>query len=360
MKKVVLVFSLLASTIVVAGDYKFNIEGRSDLIIKTTESETPSGTKDKDKENSFYNTMVRLNAQANVNENLSLRFRYRFNKLGTDTNRDNSNSALDFAFVDHKNSYFTTRFGKQSWSNAAGRESMVSGSDVFLTSNALANFRTAVGEYRFGASAMFKFLEVHNLTLALSNPNTAVTDTTGNSKNNAVAYGAYYTASFMDKMIQPTLAYTLAPQDGDKNVTAASQTKKGNFSLMSAGLRSEVAGFTIDADYKTFKKDNRNSGTNTTALEETTKAIYFNVAYAINEFTPFATYINDKYTKQNTAASDYKANKMALGLMYKPFADTNFRYHVAYTTDTKKFSSSAATKKEEKTSQILFGIKADI
>jgi hypothetical protein len=360
MRKLVLVSALAAtSAVAVAGDYKINIEGRSDLTMNTAKTTVQAGTSTTTKYTSFKNNLVRLNAVATVNDSLSLRFRYRFTKPETAIARENSSDMLDFLYVDHKNAFFTTRFGKQSWSEAMGRETFVSGSDTFLTSSARSNFTTDVGEYRFGATAKFAF-EGHNLGLSLSNPNKAYTAVTGESKNNSVAYGVTYSSSLMDKMIQPTLAYTLAPQDGDTGAAAAAKTKKGNYSLWAAGVRSEVAGATIDADYKTYTRANRNDGTNTSAVKETTKSIYVNAAYTVNEFTPFVSYINDKYTKEAAAASDFKKDQMAFGLMYKPFADANFRYHLAYTNSTQKFSDSAATNKEVKDTNILFGIKADI
>ncbi len=365
MKKIIVTTTVLASTMAFAGDYKINVEGRSDLTMNTTKTTPVTGAATETKYTSFKNNMVRLNMFAQVNDSLSFRFRQRFTNdsaaAGTTlTVRDNSTSNTDFIYVDHKNSFFTTRFGKQSWSNAAGRESMVGGSDVFITSDALTNFRSAVGEYRFGASALVSPMEGHNLVLALSNPNAAVTDTSASaSKNNAVAYGVYYTGSLMEKMVQPTFGLTIAPQDKESTPTAGSETKKANYTLMSFGLRSEVSGLVFDADYKTFTKANRNAGTNVAAVKETTKAMYFNASYGINEFTPFFTYTNDKYTKENNATSNYKRNAMALGVLYKPFADVNFRYHLAYTSATKKIDATTGTK-ETKDNNILFGIKADI
>lgn len=360
MKKIIVTTTVLASTMAFAGDYKINVEGRSDLTMNTTKTTPVTGAATETKYTSFRNNIVRLNMFAQVNDSLSFRFRHRFtNEAGATVARDNSSDMTDFIYVDHKNSFFTTRFGKQSWSNAAGRESMVGGSDVFITSDALTNFRSAVGEYRFGVSALVSPMEGHNLVLALSNPNKAVTDTTGNSKNNATAYGVYYTGSLMDKMVQPTFGLTIAPQDKETAATAGSETKKANYTLMSFGLRSEVAGFVFDADYKTFTKANRNAGTNTAAVKETTKAMYFNATYGINEFTPFVTYTNDKYTKESNATSNYKRNAMAFGVLYKPFADVNFRYHLAYTSATKKIDATTGTK-ETKDNNILFGIKADI
>lgn len=356
MKKVVIVSALLATVSAAnAGDYKFNIEGRSDLIMNTTKTTAQAGTTSTTEYTSFKNNIVRLNALAKANESLSLRFRYRFTKNETDIARDGSSDMLDFLYVDHNNSYFTTRFGKQSWSETFGRESFLASSDTFLTSAVKTNFNSDVNEYRFGATAKFAF-DSHNFAVFLSNPNKTFTST----KNNSIAYGATYSSVLMDKMIQPTVAVTIAPQDGDTDAAALTRTKKGNYTLMAAGLRSEISGAVIDADYKTYLKENRNDGTNISAVKETTKSMYLNVAYAVNEFTPFISYMNDDYTKENSALSDYTKDQMAFGVMLKPFSDINFRYHLAYSSSIQKFSDSAAPNKEIKDTNIIFGIKADI
>lgn len=366
MKKLALASVVIAAASVAnAGDYKINIEGRSDLTMNTNKTTAQAGTTTTTKENTFKNNVVRLNALATVNESLSLRFRYRFTKNETNITRDGSSDMLDYLYIDHKNSFFTTRFGKQSWSETFGRESFLAASDAFLTSAVKSNFNETeanggVGEYRFGATAKFSF-EAHNLGLFVSNPNKKNTATIGSTKNNSIAYGLTYSSSLMEKMIQPTASITLAPQDGDTEAAAATKTKTGNNTLWAAGLRSEVVGAVVDVDYKTYTKANRNDGTNTTsALKETTKSMYLNIAYAVNEFTPFVSYINDKFTKEATASADYKKDQMAFGVMYKPFSDVNFRYHLAYTDSTQKFSDSGAASKEVKDTNILFGIKADI
>ena len=196
MKKVVLLSSLFTITNSYGIDYKLSVEARSDLTQSTTKTTLVNGVSDKDTSTSFKNNMLRLNLFTQVNDVLSFRLRQRFtNTASATTARDNSNNLTDFIYLDHKNSWFTSRLGKQSWAQAAGRESFVAGSDAFLATDAISDFRSIIGEYRFGYSAMLKFMETQNLTMALSNPNTAFSDTTGSSKNNSIAYGVYYNGS---------------------------------------------------------------------------------------------------------------------------------------------------------------------
>ena len=380
MKKLMIVAALAAtSTVASAFDYKFNLEGRADLVnanVKSTAGTT--GVETTEKYNNFSNNLIRLNVMGNVNENLSYRFRYRFakevgNPLSSNTSTTTSPLAstareittttqVDYFFIDHKNSLFTTRFGKQNWSGAAyGREGIVSGTDVFLLSQAGANYKSAFGsDYRYGVTAMFKFMDTNTLDIALSNPNSTITDTTGTElKNTGLAYTAIYTGTFANKLVQPVVAYQVAKQNGDKDAAAAARSKDGNNTMWNAGLRSEVSGFVIDADYKELKVDNRNDGTLTTLVQQKTKSIYANVAYAIGDFTPMVTYINDKFDSETNSA-DFKRNSVAVGSYWKPMSDVNFRYHLMATNAVTKFSDSAAAKSKVNDTKIYFGIKADI
>jgi hypothetical protein len=363
MKKIFATTAILASSVAFAGDYKINLEGRTDFVNSTTKSTTPAGVTTTEKWNNFSNHLVRINMLASVNENLSLRFRYRFVKGAPTpaTAREEVGTQLDYLYIDHKNSMFTTRIGKQNWGGIPyGREGIVSGTDVFLTSAAGSNYKTAFGsDYRFGATAMFKFMETNTLDIALSNPNSTFTDATGTTRTNSgLAYGVFYTGNFMNKLVQPLLAYQSAKQNGDKD-HATTKTKDGNHTMYNVGLRSEVAGFVVDADYKALKKDNRNDTGSTALVKEETKSIYANVAYTIGDFTPIATYINDKFDSETNTA-DYKKNSFAVGTYWKPMADVNFRYHAILTSATTKYDNTGATNKEIKDTKIFLGFKADI
>lgn len=370
MKKFIAV-TLLATTATVASafDYKINVEGRADFVNANVKTTPNGGATTTEKYNNFSNHLIRLNMMGSINESLSYRFRYRFIKTPANPltgTRENADTGVDYLFVDHKNSLFTARLGKHNWGGAPyGREGIVSGTDVFLLSQAAANYKTGFGsDYRFGATAMFKFMDTNTLDIGISNPNATFTDTTGaEEKNTGLAYTAVYMGSFLNKMVQPVLSYSLAEQDGDTDATL--KTKKSNNTMWNAGLRSELAGFVLDVDYKQFKKADRNSGTNTTAgnKEQKAKSIYANAAYAIGDFTPMATYINDKYETADTvtaANANYKRNSFAVGTYWKPMADVNFRYHLMYTNAVTKYDGAIATNSKIKDNKIYLGFKADI
>lgn len=351
MKKMLTLAAVAAiSTSAHAFDYKFGLEGRSDFINSTSKEEAGTTTK-KTKYMGFQSNLIRLSLTGNINENLTYKFRYRFNKTeATNTTRDNSTKSLDHLYVDHKNSIFTTRFGKTNWAEAYGRESFISSTDLLITSAAYDQYNTKIGTYRFGVSGTFTFLDTNKITLAISNPNPELTDTTpatatNDQKNTSLAYAIHYSSVLFDKAFQPTLSYTTAKQDND--------VKSAKNSMMAAGFRTEaVANLVVDVDWKQFKAEPQT----TTGVEAKTSSIFANVAYNINEFSPFVQYINDKV--EGAANSEYKKNSIAGGVMWKPFADTNFRYHLAYTNANKKFD--VATLGKVKDNIITFGIKADL
>lgn len=380
MKKLLVISAIAAtSTSAFAFDYKINLEGRADLVnsdTKTTTTATPAVTTT-EKWNNFSNGLIRLNMMGVVNESLSYRFRYRFlaSAASPTTAREftNTTNGIDYLFVDHKNEFFTTRFGKQNWAEAAGRESFMSGTDVFLTSAAFSNYKTGFGsDYRYGITAMFKFMDTNNFSVALSNPNSTFSDTNGlatgpEKTNTGLAMAAFYNGNFFEKLVQPVLAYSSSKQNGDKDITASAttQTKDVNYTMYSAGLRSEFSGIVVDADYKEFKKPNKNNDINVTSANklQTTKSIFANVALNAGSFTPIFTYINDKYTTEETALAtdaNYKKTSFAFGTYWKPMADVNFRYHLMYTSAVTKYEGLVATNAKIDDKKIYFGFKADI
>lgn len=362
MKKMISLTALSAiSASASAYDYKINLEARADFNNITNKTTSSANVVTKEKSNGFLSSLVRLNLAGAINDQLTYRMRYRLNREGTPAasstqTRDESTSALDYIYVDHKNSMFTTRFGKTKWAESYGREGFASSTDLFIRTAAYNAYNDSIGNYRFGASAIFNFLETNKLTLAVSNPNKAFTDTTGEDKNNSLAYGIHYNSVLLNKAFQPTLSYTLATQDGDTQAAAP----KADYTMLAAGFRTEaVENLVIDADWKQFEREKKT--TTALAADGKTSSIFATVAYNINEFSPFVHYINDKFKNELASLNaDYKKNSFAVGAMWKPFNDVNFRYHLLYTNSNQKFDSASATTQKITDNKITLGIKADI
>jgi hypothetical protein len=382
MKKIIAVTALTASSFAMAADLKWNVEGRFDFGNTTVKHEQTTATNNyEEKRSEFTSGVLRLNAVYTFNDNLSGRFRYRLSSAqGADDatssnttakNRDLTYSNVDFFYVDHKSEWFTARLGKSNVADSLGRELYMSGTDYPTTmasslyttvnSGVYNAIKADADLYNVGASLMFSQIPNGTLTLRLFAPQktSTYTDTAGvgnDAKNSKLAYGLYFNGNYMNKMLQPTLGYTMfgiAPE-----TPATSSTKVGgNHTLLSVGVKSEVSGVVVEADYKQYKKVN----TNTAAApnDDKTTSIWTNVAYTWDNLTPFVNYVNDKYEKPSATTSNYKRNALTVGLQIKPIKDVNFRYHVAYTNDVKKID---ATSGETKTTanQVVAGIKFDI
>ncbi len=380
MKMLLPAIALLSST-VMAADLKFNAEGRFDYTNSTVKHEQVTTTNNfEEKRGDFSSNILRLNAVATFSENLLFRMRYRFStsQETTSKNRDLSFQNVDFFYVDHKTEWFTARIGKSSQADSLGREFYVSGTDYpttsfnsFSGSTGYTSSNTAVYNavkndadlYRVGATLMFNQVPNSTISVAAFNPqkSTTYSDTasaTNDSQNSKLGLGFYYNGNFMEKMLQPTLGYTMfgvAPETD----TVAANTVSGTHKLMSAGLRSEVAGVVVDLDWKQYKKANV-AVTTAASNEEKTTSIYANVAYTWDNLTPFVNFISDKYNVAVTDTTDYKRTALTAGLMIKPMKDMNFRYHVSYTNDVKKIDAAATGDKKISGNQIAAGIKFDI
>ena len=389
----------LLSTTAMAADFKFGMEGRFDYANSTVKHEYATATNNyEEKRSEFYSNALRLNATATINDNLSARFRYRLSTAqqtaATSTqNRDLSFQNVDFFYVDHKTQWFTARLGKQSQADSLGREFYVAGTDypttqfgfvaggaAVSTSGASAYgasnsavYNQVKGDadlYRVGASLMFNQLTDQTFTVSVFNPvkSTNYSDAaaaTNDAKNTKMGMGLYYNGKFADGLVQPTLGYTtfgIAPATG----TGVTATPDASNKLISAGVRSQVAGVTFDVDWKQYKRDNTVANpTSSTNTEDKTTSIWTNVSYTWDNLTPFVNYINDKYSRTadvTTSVGNYKRTALSVGLQIKPYKESNFRYNVAYTSDVKKIDLAAASTVENKISanQISAGIKFDL
>jgi len=392
MKKLIVVSALTASSFAMAADLKWNVEGRFDYVNATVKHEFETSTSNySETRGEFQSNVVRLNAVYTINETLSGRFRYRLSteQAAASQNRDLSFQNVDFFYVDHKTPWFTTRIGKQNNPDSLGREYYVSGTDYNVTEY---KFKTAGGQgstayttsntavynevkndadiYHVGATLLFAQVPNSTVSVTLFEPqkSTTYTDVAGSAtdaKNTQFGYGVYYNGSFFDKMLQPTLGYTSLGIAGTSDASnSANNTENKSHKLISAGVRSELFGVTVDLDWKQYKRANTATAAATTNADKAS-SIYANVAYTWDMLTPFVSYIHDKYDRDaanSTTVGDYKRDALSAGLQIKPFKENNFRYHVTYTSDVKTvdLATSSTVDKKVSANTIAAGIKFDI
>lgn len=370
-------------------DLKVNVEGRFDYINANVNHEAVSSTNDyKEKTSGIKSNVLRLNALATINDNLSFRMRYRFSTAQNDTkpNRDLTWNNVDLFHLDHKTTWFTARLGKHNNPELIGREFFMPGSDypVTMASNSTLNafnggnfvyssnnsavynsVNADLGIYRTGGSLIFKQIEGHTFTINISEAmktiaNQDTSSAANDSTNTSMAYGIYYNGVFANKLIQPTFGYTLATLDPESD-KGAQNTTSSTFKVLAVGLKSEVAGFAVDVDWKDYRRPNFGL-TTSPSNEDHTTSIWTNIAYTWDNLTPFVNIIKDDYDVASTTTTDYKRTALSAGLMIKPFKELNFRYHVAFTNDVKKIDGASTATADKKITSNLFvaGIKFDI
>jgi hypothetical protein len=116
-------------------------------------------------------------------------------------------------------------------------------------------------------------------------------------------------------MIQQTFGYTLATLDPESD-KGAQNTTSSTFKVLAVGLKSEVAGFAVDVDWKDYRRPNFGL-TTSPSNEDHTTSIWTNIAYTWDNLTPFVNIIKDDYDVASTTTTDYKRTALSAGLMIK-------------------------------------------
>jgi hypothetical protein len=281
---------------------------------------------------------------------------------------------------------FSARLGKHNNPELIGREFFMSGSDypATMASNSTLNafnggnfvyssnnsavynsVNADLGIYRTGGSLIFKQIEGHTFTINISEAmktiaNQDTSSAANDSTNTSMAYGIYYNGVFANKLFQPTFGYTLATLDPESD-KGALNTTSSTFKVLAVGFKSEVAGVTVDVDWKDYRRPNFGL-TTSPSNEDHTTSIWTNIAYTWDNLTPFVNIIKDDYDVASTTTTDYKRTALSAGLMIKPFKELNFRYHVAFTNDVKKIEGASTATADKKITSNLFvaGIIFDI
>lgn len=283
----------------------------------------------------FYFKTGRLDYQGKAGEDLAFRARLAFNKDAT-PGVDASQTAVEYAFLTHKASdlvsisvgKFNTDFG--------GFEGATSGADLYLTSQfytlrgpngnletraagAGTNLGTSDLLYMTGVKATLTFADQNVFLMATNESNVANANGPSTTQNTSL-YGAVWRGAFMDKAFMTNLSYhTLnGPVDGDRHQFAT------------AGVMWNAKPVMFSADYlmSEFKEDA--SGDKNTVTSIVTKVAYT----GWEQWTPRLEFIS---SEEKIEIGGSKANKfMGYGavLEYKPYTDTNFRYHLAYNNVT--------------------------
>jgi hypothetical protein len=359
MKKFFLAALATTTAVSAAQAGSVNFDARADY---DTSTYTDSTLRDSNK---FYFKTIRVDYQGKVNEDLSFRLRAAYNKDGTSggTNGsaagDNSQTALEFAYLAHKMGDFTLQIGKIG-SEYGTFESQTSGADLYLTSQAYTKSGpngALVGRYLSssnllyvtGAKAIYNFTPDQNLSLVAFKTPEAAAGTAAPpaiATSNAMMEGLIYKGAFMDKTFKVMASYHM----GSGNPTA------DKYELASAGINWTFASaWNLEVDYTTssFKVD-------VTGKKDSIWSAIGKLAYTgWEQWTPRLEIITSEETLETQALGTNNGTNKFMGygavVEFKPVAETNFRYHLAYSNTTEQLLQSGS--KDAKVDQITIGAR---
>ncbi|WP_413586217.1 porin [Bdellovibrio sp. HCB274] len=358
-----LIAALATTTAMTAHAGTINFDARADYDSKTYDESNL------DDSNQFYFKTIRLDYQGKVNDDLAFRLRAAYNKNGTNNAGDNSQTALEFAYLTHKMSeMFSLQIGKIG-SEYGAIESQTSGADLYLTSQAYtkqglwtptgspAGTNSLVGHYLStssllyvtGAKLIFNITPDQNLSLVVfKTPDVsavgAITPAATNS--NAMMEGLIYKGLFMDKNLRVMASYHY----GTGNPTA------DKYNLYSAGVSYNFGGYVLaGVDYTNSGFERDLDGAKDSIYSIIGKAAYTGWEHWVPRIEIIA---SEEKVESNTDATLNGTNKfMGYGavLEYKPIADSIFRYHVAYSNTTQQMADTAMA--DAKVDQITIGAR---
>ncbi|WP_413576802.1 porin [Bdellovibrio sp. HCB290] len=362
-----LIAALATTTAVSAHAGTINFDARADYDSKTYDESNLADT------SQFYFKTVRLDYQGKATDDLTFRLRAAYNKAGTATTGagDNSQTALEFAYLTHKmGDMFSLQVGKLG-SEYGAIESQTSGADLYLTSQAYTkqgvvgigatNSSTLVGGYLstssllyvMGAKLIFNMTPDQNLSLVVfKTPDVATSGAVAPAAttSNAMMEGLIYKGLFMDKNLRVMASYHM----GTGNVPSTDD----KFTLYSAGITYNFGGYVLaGVDYTNSAYERDGDG-----AKDSIYSIIGKVAYTgWEQWVPRLEVIaSEEKVETNATAANNGTNKfMGYGAVveYKPIADTTFRYHIAYSNTTEKFDGRTTNPADAKVDQITVGAR---
>ncbi len=336
MKKLLIVMAAIAAASTsFAG--KLNLDARvdSDSATYNTDAAKPGYQK-------YYLQTGRIDWNGTANEDLSYRVRLRFNKnQGNVNSRDSLNDTVDMAYFAHKMSDLTLTLGKFDL-DTVGFEGATTGADHYFSSQAYGDTKVSNTRYATGVKGAYAFGD-HSLTLGHTNPGTDEVLGSNFAQSNGVAF-LLYKGAMLEKALKLMVSYHTSHKAYDKDATT-SQTV--------LGLKYDQAAWFASLDLNMHAAKNYT----TTDKTDTLSSYVLAGGYNINDSMA----VKAKYEMSNklvntNATTETKTAYTGMGLAfeYKPVADTNFRYHVAYTSLGSKVDGATASPNE---SHVVLGAR---
>ncbi len=333
-------------------NHKFGVYLRSDLVMNSNDND--ADTNDDGDSTRFQINSIRMNWAGDLNDKTSYRVRYRLHKSADVSEKDNTPSALDYAYLDRKVSdTVKIRAGKHFLPASGGREGDYSGLDVYLYSMAGDN----VLAYETGVTGMF---DVAGQSLSLSVFNGA-----GETNQSGLGYGVGYYGDFANGMVQPIASYYVVNSteqeavtdvlddpttSKDESVIGSAEKDAQTNAYLSAGVRVNFAPAHVEVDYINIV-----SGAFVDGAED--QAITSIVAKAGADLMGGSVKPQLKFESSKIENAAYvdgaDLDRTGISAAVEYYPEPEWRVHAAYTTYTDAPDADGA--EDIKTDQIILG-----
>ena len=363
MKKLVLFSSIIAAS-ATAQAGSLSLDLRADMNSTNYNEKAELGnagiSDDTSDFTKFYIQTGRLDYKGKLNDDTSFRLRWRFagKDQGAMSKRDSANSTLDYAYVDHKISdMFSITAGKISGAVGAF-EGSTSGADMYFTSEAyngtsflnsgtrLVGFTNNL--YTTGVQGTFS-MAGQDLMVQSTNSDNSIGrsssvgngDVLENSKlsQNKTMTGVIYKGAFLEKTLNVILSNHF------QNFNSDTKTD-----LTAFGLQYKTEELTAMVEYFVNKYKSL-SGTST--LNDQLTSTVVTVKYTLGQWTPVLKFSSSEEKLDGTTEVKNKYTSYGAAVEFKPKAEDNFRYHIAYNSRTMKPDGSDDKSMQE----VMVGMK---
>jgi hypothetical protein len=293
------------ATIAAQADNSINLVERTDL-----RSNIYDDSAHQQSNNQFDVNYLRVDFKGNIFENVDYRLRLRLDKYAAKNNLEGVSDFANYAYVQPKlNDMFSVKIGKL-WTYQAGWEEDNSSSDTYLFSG----IDPLVNEYAVGVNPIIS-TEGQTLQLILTNSNRPYASNA--NADRFMAYGAAYQGNLGP--VQPMLSFSMQPQ-----------TSWGEGYMIGAiGLKMDPKPFGGEIDFQYWNNNTGNAKYDTKYGAETFYDISGCIRLNPGPFRPQLKAFYDTYSDGSNTTETVIG--FAPAIEYFPWADKDFRFHLAYT-----------------------------
>lgn len=334
MKLALITSALLAGSLAQAGSLEYDVRFDSDNAQYNTAAATADATK-------MTMQTGRLDYKGKLNDDISYRLRVRFNRDVASSKYSSLGGQIDYASVTHKLMDGLTLTAGKFGSDLGGFEGMTAGADIYFKSQAYQDLDYATTSlpgasggsaralnliFQTGAKLAYAYGD-NEAALFVTNTDTDSASTTDGQTRPML--GLVWKGKFLDKALQTVLSYATVTPGG-----LPPGADKHNFATV--GVKYDAGAWFAQVDYNLFTYT---SVVASGKKDESTTATVAEGGYKFDRHTVKAK-LESSEIKYSSAETKKTFSGAGLAYEFKPYADTNFRYHVAYTSRTTSVSGA--------------------